>query len=397
MKQNRSFLIGALAALMMSCGNKGGMDLSDNEYPVRTIEAQDAASQTTYPATIKGVQDVEIRPKISGFITKICVCEGQRVNAGQLLFVIDNATYQPSVRQAAAAVSPAKAQLGTAKLTYDNSQQLFKNKVIGQYELQSAQNTYESAKASLAQAQAMLASAKETLDFCYVKSPTSGVIGSLPYKVGALVSASSPDALTTVSNTSAVEVYFSMTEKDILAMTKTDGSASAAIGRMPSVKLQLADGSLYDHPGKVVKMSGVINLSTGSTSMIARFDNPKHLLKSGSSGSIIVPYTSNGAIVVPQEAVLQVQDRYFVYVVDNNGKVKYTEVKVDPNDDGVNYVITAGLKVGDRFVVKGTSSLTDGMAIKPLTEAQYAEKLKKTAQMGADQSDLNKLKKDFGK
>lgn len=397
MKQNRSFLIGALAALMMSCGNKGGMDLSDNEYPVRMIEAQDAASQTTYPATIKGVQDVEIRPKVSGFITKICVCEGQRVNAGQLLFVIDNATYQASVRQAAAAVSTAKAQLGTAKLTYDNSQQLFKNKVIGQYELQSAQNTYESAKASLAQAQAMLASAKETLDFCYVKSPTSGVIGSLPYKVGALVSASSPDALTTVSNTSAVEVYFSMTEKDILAMTKTDGSASAAIGRMPSVKLQLADGSLYDHPGKVVKMSGVINLSTGSTSMIARFDNPKHLLKSGSSGSIIVPYTSNGAIVVPQEAVLQVQDRYFVYVVDNNGKVKYTEVKVDPNDDGVNYVITAGLKVGDRFVVKGTSSLTDGMAIKPLTEAQYAEKLKKTAQMGADQSDLNKLKKDFGK
>lgn len=397
MKQNRSFLIGALAALMMSCGNKGGMDLSDNEYPVRMIEAQDAASQTTYPATIKGVQDVEIRPKISGFITKICVCEGQRVNAGQLLFVIDNATYQASVRQAAAAVSTAKAQLGTAKLTYDNSQQLFKNKVIGQYELQSAQNTYESAKASLAQAQAMLASAKETLDFCYVKSPTSGVIGSLPYKVGALVSASSPDALTTVSNTSAVEVYFSMTEKDILAMTKTDGSASAAIGRMPSVKLQLADGSLYDHPGKVVKMSGVINLSTGSTSMIARFDNPKHLLKSGSSGSIIVPHTSNGAIVVPQEAVLQVQDRYFVYVVDNNGKVKYTEVKVDPNDDGVNYVITAGLKVGDRFVVKGTSSLTDGIVIKPLTEAQYAEKLKKTAQMGADQSDLNKLKKDFGK
>ena len=256
MKQNRSFLIGALAALMMSCGNKGGMDLSDNEYPVRTIEAQDAASQTTYPATIKGVQDVEIRPKVSGFITKICVCEGQRVNAGQLLFVIDNATYQASVRQAAAAVNTAKAQLGTAKLTYDNSQQLFKNKVIGQYELQSAQNTYESAKASLAQAQAMLASAKETLDFCYVKSPTSGVIGSLPYKVGALVSASSPDALTTVSNTSAVEVYFSMTEKDILAMTKTDGSASAAIGRMPSVKLQLADGSLYDHPGKVVKMSG---------------------------------------------------------------------------------------------------------------------------------------------
>ena len=397
MELNKSFLIGALAALMISCGNRGGMNLSDNEYPVRTVEAQDAASQTTYPATIKGVQDVEIRPKISGFITKICVREGQRVNAGQLLFVIDNATYQAAVRQASAAVNTARAQLGTAKLTYDNSQQLFKNKVIGQYELQSAQNTYESARAALAQAQASLASAKETLGFCYIKSPTSGVIGSLPYKVGALVSASNTNALTTVSNASAVEVYFSMTEKDVLDMTKADGSVSAAIARMPVVKLQLADGTIYDHPGRVTKMSGVIDPSTGSTSMIARFDNPKHLLKSGSSGAIIVPHTNNAAIVVPQEAVTQVQDRYFVYVVGPDGKVKYTEVKVDPNDDGVNYVITGGLKVGDRFVVKGTSSLTDGMAIKPLTEAQYAEKLKKTAQMGADQGDLNKLKKDFGK
>lgn len=397
MELNKSFLIGALAALMISCGNRGGMNLSDNEYPVRTVEAQDAASQTTYPATIKGVQDVEIRPKISGFITKICVREGQRVNAGQLLFVIDNATYQAAVRQASAAVNTARAQLGTAKLTYDNSQQLFKNKVIGQYELQSAQNTYESARAALAQAQASLASAKETLGFCYIKSPTSGVIGSLPYKVGALVSASSPDALTTVSNASAVEVYFSMTEKDVLDMTKADGSVSAAIARMPVVKLQLADGTIYDHPGRVTKMSGVIDPSTGSTSMIARFDNPKHLLKSGSSGAIIIPHTNTGAIVVPQEAVTQVQDRYFVYIVGPDGKVKYTEVKVDPNDDGTNYVITGGLKVGDRFVTKGTSSLTDGMAIKPLTEVQYAEKLKKTAQMGADQGDLNKLKKDFGK
>jgi len=386
MKQNRSFLIGALAALMMSCGNKGGMDLSDNEYPVRTIEAQDAASQTTYPATIKGVQDVEIRPKISGFITKICVCEGQRVNAGQLLFVIDNATYQASVRQAAAAVSTAKAQLGTAKLTYDNSQQLFKNKVIGQYELQSAQNTYESAKASLAQAQAMLASAKETLDFCYVKSPTSGVIGSLPYKVGALVSASSPDALTTVSNTSAVEVYFSMNEKDVLNMSKQAGGTHAAISDYPEVKLKLADGTMYKHTGKVVKMSGVISQATGAVSLIARFPNPEHLLKSGASGTIIVPRVSSNSLVIPQSATTEIQDKVFVYKLGAENRVKYTEITVDPQNDGNNYVVTSGLKAGDKIVTRGLTTLTDTMKIVPLTEEEYLKKVSDAAKLGKNQT-----------
>ena len=184
----------AVTALLVSCGGKkgGGMPaFGDNEYPVVTVGTQSAAMQTTYPATIKGIQDVEIRPKVSGFITRVCVREGQTVGRGQLLFVIDNETYQAQVRQAQAAVNTATAQCNTAKLTYDNSQKLFENKVIGDYELQAAKNTYESAKAGLSQARAALASAREQLSFCYVKSPASGIIGSLPYDPGALVSASS--------------------------------------------------------------------------------------------------------------------------------------------------------------------------------------------------------------
>ncbi|MCI5710681.1 MAG: efflux RND transporter periplasmic adaptor subunit [Prevotella sp.] len=400
MTKNKFLLFAALAAMLVSCGGKkssGKPDFGDNEYAVRTIGAQSAELQTTYPATIKGVQDVEIRPKVSGFITKLCVKEGQAVKAGQLLFVIDNVTYAAAARQAAAAVNSAKAQLNTARLTYNNNLKLFKNNVIGSYELQSAKNSMEAAAAALAQAEASYVSAKENLSFCYVTSPASGVIGDLPYRVGALVSASSQQPLTTVSNISTMQVYFSMTEKELLDMTKTAGGLHAAIKDYPAVKLQLADGTIYEHPGHVATVSGVIDPTTGSVSMRADFPNPQHLLKSGGSGSIVVPHTSSSAIIIPQDAVAQVQDKHFVYVVGNDNKVKYTAVTVDPKDDGKTYIITSGLKVGDRIVVNGISSLSDGMQIKPVTEAQYQEKLKKTEQMGADQGDLQKLKKDFGK
>lgn len=385
-----------VAVALVSCGGKSGISFGDNEYPVATADYSNAALETTYPATIKGVQDVEIRPKVSGFITQVCVKEGQTVSAGQTLFVIDNETYQAAVRQAQAAVNTASSSLNTAKLTYENSKKLYESSVIGSYELQSAENTYQSAEAQLAQAKATLATAKENLSYCYVKSPANGVIGSLPYKVGALVSSASASALTTVSNIGTVEVYFSMTEKDILSMTKTHDGITAAISAYPPVKLQLADGTEYGQEGKVVKVSGVVDPATGSVQMIARFDNPQHLLRSGSSGSVVVPHTTTNSIIISQEAVSQVQDKYFVYVVGSDNKVKYTEVTIDPNNDGKNYIITSGLKHGDKYVTKGITSLTDGMEIKPLTEAQYAEKLKKAEQMGADQSDLGKLKKDFG-
>lgn len=400
MKTNKFLLVAAMAVTLASCGggkSGGKPDFGDNEYAVRTIQAQEADIQTTYPATIKGMQDVEIRPKVSGFITKLCVKEGQTVKAGQLLFVIDNVTYAAAVRQAKAAVNSAKAQLSTAKLTYNNNQKLFQNNVIGSYELESAKNAYESALAAVAQAEASYVSAKQNLDFCYVTSPANGVVGDLPYRVGALVSASSQQPLTTVSNISTMQVYFSMTEKDLLDMTKTAGGIHAAIKDYPAVKLQLADGTIYNQPGHVATVSGVIDPTTGSVSMRADFPNPEHLLKSGGSGSIVVPHNNSTAIIIPQDAVSQVQDKYFVYVVGKDNKVKYTPVTVNPNNDGKNYIIDGGLSVGDRIVVNGISSLTDGAEIKPLTEAQYQAKLKKTEDMGADQSDLNKLKKDFGK
>ena len=385
MKRNRIFLFSAIAAVLVSCGKKGGMDFVDNEFPVETVKSQNASMQTTYPATFKGIQDVEIRPKVAGFITRVCVREGQAVSAGQLLFVIDNATYQASVRQAQAAVNTASAQCNTVKMAYDNSVKLRENNVIGDFELNSAKNNYESAKAQLAQARAALASAKEMLGFCYVKSPTAGVVGTLPYKEGAMVSTSSMPALTTVSNISTIEAYFSMTEKDVLSMTKAAGTMQAAINTYPDLKLQLADGTMYSETGRLVKASGVIDAATGSVQMIARFPNPQRLLKSGASGAIVVPRSDNNAIIIPQNAATQVQDKIFVYVLGKDNKVKYTEIKVDPQNDGKNYVVLSGLKAGDRYVTNGTTKLTDGMEIKPITPAQYRKKIDEATKLGENQ------------
>lgn len=390
-------MFAGIAAMLVSCGGKPNMKFGDNEYAVRTIGTQSTELQNNYPATIRGIQDVEIRPKISGFITKLCVQEGQSVKAGQLLFVIDNVQYAEAAKQAKAAVAAAQAQLATAQLTYNNKLQLHKQNVIGSYDLQAAQNSLLSAKANLAQTQATYISAKQNLDFCYVKSPSTGVIGDLPFRVGALVSSTNAQALTTVSNINKMYVYFSMTEKQLLEMTREAGSAHKAVSEMPAVKLQLADGTIYNHDGKVTTVSGVIDKTTGTVSMRADFINPEHLLKSGGSGSIIVPYTNSSAIIIPQDAVSDVQDKHFVYIVGSDNKVKYTEVQVAPNNDGKNYIITSGIKTGDRIVIAGISSLQDGMDIKPVTEAQYAAKLKKAEQLGSVQNDAKKLKQAFSK
>lgn len=377
----------ALAALsLVSCGKKSGgslADLQDNEFAVRTVGESSADMQTTYPATIKGIQDVEVHPKLSGYITNVYVHEGQHVRAGQVMFTIDSETYRAAVSQAQAALNTAIAQANTTKLTYLNNKKLFAQHIIGQYELETALNSYKTAEAQVAQARASLASARETLAWCTVTAPASGAVGSLPFKKGALVSAQS--TLTTVSDVSTVEVFFSMSEADILGMSKNSGSVAGVIHEMPTVKLQMADGTVYNQPGRVVKMSGVIDATTGAYTLIAHFPNPQGLLKSGGAGQIIVPHVSNNIISIPQEATSQVQDKYFVYKVDKNNKVKYSEITVNPQNDGQNYVVTSGLNVGDRYVSKGISKLTDGEQIKPLTEEQYQKKIDDAANLAKEQ------------
>ena len=378
MNKKRVFMAMTVACALASCGGGGGMpNFGDNEFPVEEVKTSAADMQTTYPAIINGIQDVEISPKTSGFLTKINVTEGQTVQAGQVLFVIDNETFQAQVRQAQAAVNTAQSQVSTAKLTYENSQQLFDSHVIGEYELQTAENTYKSAQAGLAQAQAALASARESLSFCFVKSPAKGVVGTLPFKKGALVSAS--NVLTHVSDISQMEVYFSMTEKDMLAMSKADGGLKSAIEQFPPVKLQLIDGTMYGYDGRVAAISGVIDQATGSVQLKAHFPNPESLLKSGGSGTIIVPRSSEGAIIIPQSVVSEVQNKKFVYVLNDSNKVVYTEITVAPQNDGNNFIVTGGLNVGDKYVTNGITKLSDQMEIVPITPERYQQKIQEQA------------------
>ena len=386
MKKNKILMFAAATLLLASCGGGGGRPtFGDNEYPVQAVGTSSMQMQTTYPATIKGVQDVQICPKVQGFITQINVKEGQTVGAGQVLFVLDNATYQAQVRQAQASVNTAQAQCNTSKLSYENSQKLFESGVIGDFELQSSANSYEQAKASLSAAQATLANAKEMLSFCYVKSPASGVVGTLPYKIGTLVNTST--VMTTVSNNSSMEVYFSLTEKDAMSMTQ------ASLGEMPSVQLRLADGTIYNHEGKVTKMSGVIDAATGSVQIIALFPNAEKLLKSGGSGSIVIPKSNSSAIVIPQSCVSEVQDKKFIYLLGEGNKVKYSEIKVDPQNDGNTYIVTEGLKVGDKYVTNGITKLNDGMEIVPITPEKYQQKIDEQAKAMSAGDIVNAMKK----
>ena len=365
-------MFAAVAATLVSCGGGGGRPtFGDNEFPVTTAGISSADMQSTYPAAIKGIQDVEIRSKAQGFLTQINVKEGQTVSAGQVLFVIDNETYQAQVRQAQAAVNAAQQQVNTAKLTYDNSKQLHEKRVIGDYELQTSQNTYESAQAQLAQAQAALSSAKEALSYCYVKSPAAGVVGTLPFKKGALVSGS--NVLTTVSNISSMEAYFSVTEKEAMVISQQ------GLSSLPPVKLQLADGSIYGSEGTITKMSGVIDAATGSVQLIASFANPEKLLKSGATGTIIIPRVSSNVVIIPLSCVSEVQNKKFVYTLGKDNKVKYTEIQVDPHNDGNNYVVTGGLKAGDKYVTNGITKLNDGMEIVPITPERYQQKISEQA------------------
>lgn len=373
------------AVVLTSCGSKSKqMGEASNDFAVETVQATTADLKTSYPATIKGMQDIEIRPKVSGYLVKLLVDEGSTVRKGQPLFLIDSEQYRAAVKAAQAQVKVCKANIATQKLTVENKRMLFKQNIISSYDLQMAENTLTSYEAQLAAAQAQLQSARDNLSWCTVTSPSDGVVGSIPYRVGSLVSAQSAEALTTVSNISKMYVYFSMTEKQLLALTREAGGINAAIKKMPAVSLVLSDGSTYSQSGTISTVSGVIDSSTGSVQMRATFDNAQHVLRSGGTGSILVPTHSNDAIMVPQSATFDVQDKKFVYVVNNDKSVATREITVLPQNDGQTYVVASGLRSGERIVVDGVNQLKNGQKINPITRAQLQANQKKEQQAMKD-------------
>lgn len=392
-KRNRSFSSSrvAFAALGLSVltacgGGQGGMKMGDNQFAVEAVKATSSNQSEQYPATIKGLQDIEVRPQVSGLIVKLCVDEGATVRKGQALFHIDPTQYKAAYDQAAASVKSAKANLETITATERNKKMLHNQKIISDFEYQTAVNNLLTAKANLAQAAAAYTAAKQNLDFCTVKSPSDGVIGTFPYRIGALVSPSISEPLTTVSEIGDMYVYFSMTEKQLLDLTRAGGTLKEQLEKMPAVKLQLADGTMYDAEGKIDAVSGVIDQTTGSVSMRAIFPNKQNILRSGGMANVVFPYTMSEIILIPQTATQEIQDKKFVYVLQPDSTLKHTEIQISNLNDGKNYIVTGGLKEGDQIVVEGVQTLQDGQKISPITVAQKEAKYQQALQ---DQRDGN--------
>ncbi len=373
LRQIALFAVGV--SLLTACGNsQGGMKLGDSEYAVMTVNSSSSDQTTSYPATIRGTQDIEIRPQVSGFIVKLCVDEGATVRKDQSLFEIDPTQYKAAYNQAKAAVEMAQANVSTLELTEKNKKELYDKAIISSFEYQTAVNQLASARATLAQSKASMVSAKQNLDFCTVKSPSNGVVGTFPYRIGSLVSPSISSPMTTVSEIGEVYVYFSMTEKELLQLTKAGGTLKEQLDKMPAVQLQLADGTMLEEKGKIDAVSGVIDQSTGSVSMRAVFPNDKKILRSGGTGNVIFPYTMDGIIMIPQSATVEIQDKKFVYVLQSDNTIKNTEIQISPLSDGQTYLVTKGLKGGDKIVIEGVQSLHDGQEITPITKAEQDAK-----------------------
>lgn len=336
------------------------------EYAVMTLTPSSSDLQSNYPAVIKGKQDVEIRPQVTGTITKVCVDEGSVVRKGQALFIIDPVQYQAAMKSAEASVQVAKAGVSTQQLTVNNKRELLKKEIISLYDMQMAENQLASQKAVLAQAEASLTSARQNMSFTTVTSPSDGVVGVIPYRIGSLVSPGTVTPLTTVSDISEMFVYFSMTEKQLLDMTREGGTMKEILAKMPAVQLQLIDGSTYEESGKIETLSGVIEQQTGAVSMRATFSNKKNILRSGGTGSILIPYKEENALIIPQKATYEIQNKKFVYLVTDSATAQTVEIGVFAINNGQDFVVTSGLKAGDKIVTQGVgTSVKDGMKIQP--------------------------------
>lgn len=368
--------------LLVSCGNKNspgksgengpgnldpGMSRETATYKVLVLQPRSATLNTDYPANIQGLQNIEIRPKVDGFVEKIYVDEGSIVRKGQLLFKIDAPQYEQNVRTAQAGIKTAEADVSAARLQVSKVRPLVEKDIISHYELESAQYLLQSKEAALAQATAALVNARINQGYTSISSPVAGVIGSLPYKLGSLVTGTTAEPLTTVYNTSTIYAYFAMNEKQLLAFSRdsTNTTLQTKINRLPGVSLIFPDGSLYECKGKIETINGLINSSTGSANFRAAFVNPRGLLHSGSSAMVRMPTLVKSAILIPQTASYELQDKRFVYVIDGQNKVRNTVVSVMENTPGQFFVVTGGIRSGDKIIIESVASLKDGTLITP--------------------------------
>lgn len=337
------------------------------EYPVIAVKLQSTQIFKDYPTKLQGQQTVEIRSKIAGYIEQILVDEGAVVRKGQVLFRLNANDVQATVRSAEAQVKVAEADLFTAQVNVEKTKPLVEKNIISKFELQSVESAQKSKEAQLAQAKANLENAKANLQYTRITSPAEGTIGTFPYRVGSLVSSSTVEPLTTVSNTVNMFAYFSFNEKEFLTITKglAGKNLQEKFAKLPGVSLILADNSVYDQAGRIETASGLINQQTGAVNVRASFPNPEGLLRSGGSGLVRIPQYIDSVIIIPQKTSYELQGKHFVYVVDAGNKVHNIEIEILVGNLKDSYVVTSGLNAGDQVVLEGIAALRNDAEIKP--------------------------------
>ena len=338
-------------------------------YPTQVIDLADRTLKSDFAASVTGCQTVEVRPQIDGMLTRICIREGDPVRKGQVLVEMDPAQFQAAYDIAAANVQSAEASVSTARLVLDSNAELYEEKVISDFELNTAKNELAEANARLKLAKAELEKAATNLSYTQVKSPVSGVASMIPYRVGALVSPSVAQPLVTVSDDGEIYAYFSMSESQMLDMVQQYGSMKKAIEDMPEVEFRMSNGRMYPSKGHIDAVSGTINSSTGALSFRAVFPNPDRILRDGGTGTVIIPTAVKDCIVIPQGATYELQDKVFVYKVID-GKASSSEIKVLSQSNGKEYVVTEGLQPGDVIVSEGAGLIKEGTVINAKTDAK---------------------------
>ena len=337
------------------------------EYPVIAVKSQSTQLFKDYPTKLQGQQTVEIRSKIAGYIDQILVDEGASVRKGQLLFRLNANDVQATVRSAEAQVKVAEANIFTAQVNVEKTKPLVEKNIISKFDLESAESTLKSQDAQLAQAKANLENAKANLQYTQITSPADGTIGTFPYRVGSLVSSSTAEPLTTVSNTVNMYAYFSFNEKEFLTLTKglAGKNLQEKFTKLPQVSLILADNSVYEQPGRIETASGLVDPQTGAINVRAGFPNPEGLLRSGGSGLVRIPQFVDSVLIIPQKTSYELQGKHFVYLVGADNKVHNTEIEVLTGNLKDSYVVTSGLKAGDQIVFEGIAALRNDTEIKP--------------------------------
>lgn len=365
------FFIVIAAVILYACNSSSGNDAAHMQQPppalpVVAIISMPATTYQEYSASIEGSKDIEIRPQVEGYLEKIYVDEGAYVRRGQSLFQINSRPYREQLNNANASLAAAKANLANAEINVSKLTPLVQNNVISDVQLKTAKTAYDAAAANVAQAQALVGNAQINLGYASIKAPVDGYVGRIPFKTGSLVGTSTPEALTVISDIKEVYVYFSLSENDFQQFKNqfAGNTIEEKIKKMPPVELVLPDGSIYGQKGKVQIVAGQFDNSTGAINFRAAFPNTDRQLRSGNTGKVRVSKVLTAALVVPQEATFEIQDKVFVFAVSDSNKVTSKPITISGKTAHY-YFVESGVQAGEKIVFAGTGNLQDGMVIVP--------------------------------